>query len=131
MTRKTSIVEAMFLPLLFALIILGPGKAACGGLFLVDGVGFEGKLEIGMPAPTQARALGDQPGWYGLDSLPIYFKMTAGRHIAVIRCDKYCLTNRSISIGSSVQDVRTYGKPWMKSRSKGKDFSNIGASGLS
>jgi len=117
------ILEAMFLPLLFALIILGAGKAAYAGLFLVDGVGLENSLEIGMPAPPKARALHDQPGWYGLDNLPIYFKMTADRHVAVIRCDNYCLTNRSISIGSSVEDVlRKYGKPLDEKSIEGRTF---------
>jgi hypothetical protein len=123
MTEKTLIKGAAFLMLLLAILILGPEKTMCGGLFLVDGVGLEGKLEIGMPAPPQARELNDQSGWYGLDDLPIYFKITTDRHVVMIRCDNYCLTNRSISIGSRVQEVlRTYGKPLAERSIEGKKF---------
>ena len=36
--------------------LLSPGQAFCGGYFLVDGIGLEGKLEIGRSAPKGVRS---------------------------------------------------------------------------
>ena len=112
------------LALLFAVFLsLMPEQAACGGFFLVDGVGLQGQMEIGMAAPKSAKESGSELGWYNLDKLPIYFKKATDGRIAIIRCDNYCLTTRSISIGSSVREVLwRYGTPAEEKLLDGKKF---------
>lgn len=124
MNRKRSIfpVSVVLLAHVF-LLGLAPKQVAAGGYFLIDGVGLEGKLQIGLPAPKNVKASGDQEGWRRLDNLPLYFKTTSGDRVAVIRCDRLCLTNRGISIGSSFEDVLLgYGTPSEEKTLSGKKF---------
>ena len=91
--------------------LLSPGQAFCGGYFLVDGIGLEGKLEIGRSAPKEVRSA-DAQGWSSMDGMPLDFKTTGDNRVAVIRCASHCLTNRGIAIGSSVKEVLlTYSTP--------------------
>lgn len=117
--------------LFMALSAVAPERADCGGFFLIDGVGLQSKLEIGRAAPRNARAIRGRPGWYSLDRHPLSFRKTPDNRVVVIRCDKYCLTNRSVAVGSSMGEVfLSYGTPAEERTLEGKRFLSYGGTGF-
>lgn len=131
MERKRSIYPVSAVLLVYVLLGLAAKPVAAGGYFLIDGVGLEGEIQIGLPAPKNAKPTGDQEGWYGIDKLPLYFKKTAEGRVAVIRCDRLCLTNRGITIGSGVKDVMlSYSTPSEEKRINKKKFLTYNGAGF-
>lgn len=131
MTLKQLLHLASIALFFIALPALAPERAACGGFYLIDGVGLQGRLEIGRPAPRNAREIRGQRGWYRLDRIPLLFRKTPDNRIAVIRCDGYCLTNRSVAVGSSIREVfLSYGTPIEEKTLEGKRFLTYGGTGF-
>lgn len=83
-----------------------------GGVYLVEGRGLEGVLEVGRAAPKTARPAGNS--WYRAAELEFQTDSPNARgKVVLIRCrDTPCLTDRGVRIGSTVAEVlRHYGAP--------------------
>lgn len=97
------------------------GDVFSGGYFLVPGVGLQGNLEIGGPAPPNSEIRGNN--WTEVGKTGIHFKVsrhTGGVRVALIRCEQSCVTDRGIGIGSQLKEVfRRYGYP-LKTRKSSK-----------
>ncbi len=122
---------APFLILAVGLVCAAPDGAVGGGLFLIDGVGLQGRLEIGMRAPQDRGAVRDHPGWLILDDGPLWFAKTTEGQVALIRCNKQCLTNRGVATGSRRQEVLSaYGNPVEERPLEGKQFLSYRGAGF-
>jgi hypothetical protein len=99
--------------------LLAASAAWGGGLYLVQGRGLEGKVEIGGPVPRTATA--PVAGWFRAGELE-FRTATGDRHgpIVLIRCQQAtCLTDRIVLVGSDESEVlRRYGAPQERSESE-------------